>query len=164
MNRLILLFVCIIALITVACFWPGSGEPNTKENNMRDWYGIVIHHSGSNYDNFKSIDSYHRGKGWDMCGYNYVIEKDGKVFEGRPLIRDGAHALNPKPSRNSTHIGICLTGDENFSLRQHMAILKLCKKLAKEYSIKSIERHHEECPGTNVDVENLNKAVLRPRK
>ncbi len=126
----------------------------------RDWQGIVVHHSGSQYDNFASIDKYHRSKGWDMCGYHYVIEKDGIVFEGRPLSKDGAHAKTCGPNRNQSHVGICLTGNAKFTPAQEVALKRLCRKLIKQYSIRSIERHHEDCPSDSLDVEGLAKELL----
>ena len=40
---------------------------------------------------FQSCKAYHIAKGWSDIGYHFYIEKDGTVFFGRPLERNGAH-------------------------------------------------------------------------
>jgi N-acetylmuramoyl-L-alanine amidase len=85
---------------------------------MRQWRGIVIHHSetadnGTLLD-LEAIRQYHiKHNGWQDIGYHYVIEKVGgvyRVFAGRSIETDGAHALG----FNTSHIGICCVG--NFDL------------------------------------------------
>ena len=81
--------------------------------NWRPEY-IVVHHSASNRDStkLKDIDKWHKGRGWTMCGYNYVIEADGNVAEGRPEGTELAHC----PGYNRNSIAICLTG--NFQVEE----------------------------------------------
>ena len=58
----------------------------------------------------KDIDYMHRQKGWRMIGYNYVIDLDGTIEEGRPLTIDGAHCTSKDSngvSYNRHSIGIC---------------------------------------------------------
>lgn len=59
------------------------------------------------------IDKQHRAKGWKMIGYNYVIDLDGTIEEGRPLTMDGAHCntagFSGRPY-NKHSIGICIIG------------------------------------------------------
>ena len=43
---------------------------------------------------------------WSDIGYHYVIELDGKVINGRPLERAGAHVRG----FNKNSIGICYVG------------------------------------------------------
>ena len=55
---------------------------------------IIIHCSATRAGRdirAKDIDYMHRERGWRMIGYNYVIDLDGTVEEGRPLTMDGAH-------------------------------------------------------------------------
>lgn len=49
--------------------------------------------------------------GWSDIGYHFVIRRDGRQEEGRPLERIGAHAKG----FNKNSIGICYVGgvDEN---------------------------------------------------
>jgi len=127
----------------------------------RAWSGIVVHHSGSGHDTVESMDEYHKSKGWDGIGYHYVIYRNGKRYPGRPVDKMGAHALTGKEySRNKTHIGICLVGDQEFTKEQISALYQLCRVLSTRYPLKSIERHHEKCPGPGVDVEALEEWAL----
>ena len=67
---------------------------------------VVLHHAagrGSVYQIHKS----HLNNGWSGIGYHFYITRDGKVWQGRPLDRVGAHCLN----NNSDSIGICFEGN-----------------------------------------------------
>jgi N-acetylmuramoyl-L-alanine amidase len=39
----------------------------------RRWRYIVIHHSASDVGSLVKIDQWHKSKGWDGCGYHFVI-------------------------------------------------------------------------------------------
>lgn len=70
---------------------------------------IVIHCSATppNMDiGAKEIDLWHRQRGFAMIGYHKVIRRDGKVEDGRPLERPGAHAQG----FNINSWGVCLVG------------------------------------------------------
>ena len=80
---------------------------------------IIVHHTGGTDANPLAdtsnqtaaiIKSWHLQKGWSDIGYNWVIEKDGKIVQGRPENVEGAHTVG----YNSKSIGICLCG--NFDL------------------------------------------------
>jgi len=154
-----LLLFLIIGIILYIVVWVQEVWP--EEVKMIDWKGIVVHHSGSNFDNLEKIDTYHRSKGWDCCGYHFVIEKGGEVKIGRILTKIGAHAKTCGPNRNKSHIGICLCGDKEFNIDQLGALDNLCEELVADFAIVSIERHHEKCPGPGIDVETLEKELLQ---
>ena len=124
---------------------------------IRQWTGIVVHHSGGKTGNVLTIERDHKARGFKVIGYHFVIYKDGYVHPGRGLWRRGAHAKLYGKDRNGTHIGICLIGNNAFTSAQKSALIKLCKDLRKRYNIKSIERHHDICPGPNLAVEKLEK-------
>ena len=130
-------------------------------NPARNWTGIVVHHSDSGPETTRDdIDLWHKQKGWDGCGYHFVIEWDGSIKYGRSLSKAGAHAKTGKPySRNSTHIGICLVGRDKFTDAQLRSLKGLVKNLSNMFPIQSVERHHEQCPGKAIDVESLDKSV-----
>lgn len=46
------------------------------------------------------------GNGWSDCGYHWVITRDGRREEGRPVDQPGAHVAG----HNDTTVGICLVG------------------------------------------------------
>lgn len=115
--------------------------------------GIVIHHSATPQNiTAKSIKAYHVNvRHYQDIGYNFVIESSGKIVEGRSMSIQGAHALNPYPSRNRTHIGICLVGMDHFTDAQFKSLHELIHNLMQQFDIKSIEPHHQECPGHGID-------------
>lgn len=81
-----------------------------------DYSIIAIHHSGDNvlndwFGNTKTpieIESEHINKNqWDDIGYHFLINPEGKIFEGRALYFKGSHIYKA----NSHKIGIVLIGD-----------------------------------------------------
>lgn len=54
----------------------------------------------------KDVDRWHKEQGWRMIGYNYLIDLDGKIENGRPLTMTGAHCKG----WNDRSIGICYVG------------------------------------------------------
>jgi N-acetyl-anhydromuramyl-L-alanine amidase AmpD len=110
----------------------------------------VIHHTASPDVSAKVIDGWHKERGWDGIGYHFVIRKDGTIEEGRSLAKHGAHAKG----RNH-YVGITLTGYDDFTKAQITSL----KKLLKDIGVKHIERHHENCPGTGLDIEQINKEL-----
>ena len=68
----------------------------------------------------------------ERIGYNYFIEEDGTVVEGRGL-HIGAHAKE----YNRDTIGICMTGnfDKYDPTPQMNAVYSLCKMFMKQFSI-----------------------------
>ena len=52
------------------------------------------------------IDRWHKARGYDGCGYHYVVYRDGCMMPGRPLERQGAHCLG----HNGRSIGVCYVG------------------------------------------------------
>lgn len=61
----------------------------------------------SEQQHIQAIERYHSvNLGWQGAGYNFLITKDGSIFEGRGWGRSGAHT----ETRNLTAAGICFTG------------------------------------------------------
>lgn len=83
---------------------------------MKTIDAIIIHCSATRAGQdlrAKDIDRMHRARGFNQIGYNFVIDLDGTVENGRPLSIDGAHC-NTKGfsglSYNKHSIGICYIG------------------------------------------------------
>jgi hypothetical protein len=89
------------------------------------WSRITVHHSalygdespgGSLPDSvavLRRIQSVHMDRddpnhGWGDIGYHFLIDGSGRVFEGRELSWQGAHA---RGANNQENIGICVLGD-----------------------------------------------------
>lgn len=109
-----------------------------------DLSSAVIHHTASGDVSVKTIDQWHKERGWDGIGYHYIIRTDGTIEEGRSIEKKGAHAKG----RNH-FIGIALCGYDEFTEKQISSLKSLLKKL----EVKHIERHHENCPGKGLDSE-----------
>ena len=124
---------------------------------------ITVHHSGEAPD-FKDpaedvmrrIERAHQGKDWACIGYHFVIARDGRIFEGRPLLYQGAHSTG---DNNIGNIGICLLGDFDQqvpSKTQRENLIDLLDRLCRRYGIAhdKVYGHRDfrstECPGKNL--------------
>lgn len=108
----------------------------------------------------KDIDRMHRQRGFNQIGYNFVIDLDGTIENGRPLDIDGAHC-NTKGlsglSYNKHSIGICYIGglDNNGNPsdtrtdKQKVSIRELVAKLCREYQIIEVLGHRDTSPDLN---------------
>lgn len=124
---------------------------------------IVIHCTASKAGQdlrAADIDKQHQERGFAMIGYNFVVDLDGTVEDGRPLTRDGAHCntagLSGK-SYNKHSIGIVYVGglDENGNPadtrtpEQKQALSDLVYRLINEYPIVEVIGHRDASPDRN---------------
>ncbi len=135
---------------------------------------LTIHHSAmrENSKDFEScareiqgIQEIHQGNtlGWADIGYHYLIDRAGRIWEGRPIYIQGAHAGNPEANRGN--IGVCLLGDytqQDLTSEQKLALRELLINLMNVWSIPSdrLYTHQEmrrayglgatECPGDHL--------------
>lgn len=134
---------------------------------MVKWQGVIIHHSASPRGfwqgdkwlpiNGEIIRRWHvEERGWSDIGYHYIVLADGKIEQGRPLDRIGAHTR--AGGRNYTAIGVCLVGNFQYDTvppGQLVALAKLVKKLQQDFNVplekielhKEIEGSNTLCPG-----------------
>lgn len=132
---------------------------------------IVLHHTASfvkdsvkrltGQESWEAAVAHARGaqrlhkniRGWKEIGYHYIIDWEGRILEGRPLDRLGAHV----EKHNTGSIGIVLLGDltrQRLTVKQSAALRGLLKDLMTRYDIssKDISGHHQMkytvCPGT----------------
>ncbi len=129
---------------------------------MRNISVIAIHHS-QNRKTFHDIKNLHINEyKWDDIGYHFVIDKNGKVLNGRSIEKVGAHVYD----HNENSIGICLIGNfdnENPNNLQLNSLLNLIKELKSKYKIEKILGHGEfpnaikTCPGKNTDLDKIRK-------
>jgi len=74
----------------------------------------------------KTINQWHRDRGWSGVGYHIVIRRDGTIEFGRPMDKTGAHAYG----YNRVSWGICLIGgvdadgkaEDNFTSAQYLSL------------------------------------------
>jgi N-acetylmuramoyl-L-alanine amidase len=134
------------------------------------WEKITVHHSdavgsfsfnGSAANSgaaIKSIQRHHQLENdWSDIGYHFLVDGRGRVFEGRSLKWQGAHAGNPK--KNRRNIGVCLLGNfdkEHLSQEARDALSDLLDQLRSSHKISrnEIYLHKEmsstECPGAHL--------------
>lgn len=76
---------------------------------MRKITEIIIHctatKEGQNFT-VEDIRRWHRERGFNDCGYHYVIRLDGSIEQGRPIETVGAHCMG----HNSSSVGIAYVG------------------------------------------------------
>lgn len=164
---------------------------------------LTVHHSAlvvqgdprPAVERVRALYKYHAAtKGWGDVGYHFLIDEEGKVYEGRlgGKYVVGGHAY----CNNIGTIGVVLMGNfeiEQPSDAQAKALQRLLASLAKDYNIdvtKSVQFHGKKfnspivghrdlmstlCPGyylyeafgqvvKNVQTGNLNASVVFPKK
>lgn len=96
---------------------------------------LIVHHSaGNNQSNdFATVvefiwDLHVNTNGWDDIGYNWLIDPDGILYEGRPDNYQGAHFS----CINENTVGICVIGDYSLVEPSSTAINTLINVLAHE--------------------------------
>jgi len=100
---------------------------------------IVIHCSASPQEvngkmiDVEDVDRWHRDRGWKCCGYHAVIIKTGQVQRGRSDEEEGAHAKGA----NKDSLGVCLIGDDCFTVAQLVSLRGLLKMWMTQYHLNS---------------------------
>ena len=112
---------------------------------------IVLHHAAAN-GSPENIHEYHESLGWAGIGYNLYVRKDGRIYEGRPIDKIGAHTAG----YNSCSVGICFEGNfenEQMSDVQIAAGRKALNYVRQMYPSATVKRHKDldatACPGRN---------------
>lgn len=128
---------------------------------------ITIHHdalspflatdAASSVARLELIRSAHRGKQWADIGYHYIIDRSGRVYEGRPITWQGAHVKD----RNPGNVGILCMG--NFEVhapseQQVNALAAYVRTLRSRHGVpaRNVLTHREWpgaktlCPGLNL--------------
>jgi hypothetical protein len=141
--------------------------PANLTRNGQPWRRITVHHSArptseiggsslaSSADTIRKIQLVHmRDRAFGDIGYHFLIDPAGRIFQGRTLEWQGAHA---EGSNNVANIGVCLLGDfdhERPTSKALRALEGLVGSLSKQHSIaaSAIKGHEQfkptECPGT----------------
>lgn len=76
---------------------------------MRRITEIIIHCTATKEGKDFTVDDirrWHRERGFDDCGYHFVVRLDGTVEQGRPIAVAGAHCKG----HNANSIGIAYVG------------------------------------------------------
>lgn len=123
---------------------------------------IILHHAAATTCSVEDIHRWHLNNGWAGIGYHYLVRKDGKVYQGRPVDTIGAHTYGS----NSISIGICFEGNfekEQMPEAQKVAGQELVYDLKKKYSGVQIKKHNDfgstACPGKNFPFDAIKNYV-----
>lgn len=121
---------------------------------MRKITEIILHCSATQEGkdfHAKDIDKWHRQRGFNEIGYNFVIDLDGTIEEGRNIEKIPAHCKG----HNATSIGICYIGgcDKNLKPKdtrtdaQKKAMKILVHQLMEKYNIplNNVYGHYQFC-------------------
>ena len=116
---------CPIPSIEGRLDWcPNGSCPEDPTPTPTQTTHLIVHHSaGSNSSTdwaavVRSIYNFHTTtNGWDDVGYNFLIDPNGVIYEGRGNDRVGAHFS----CMNGNAMGICLLG--NFETAQPTAAM-----------------------------------------
>jgi hypothetical protein len=139
------------------------------------WRRITLHHSAmtalplvrgglaASASELRGIQRIHQqDQDWADIGYHFLIDPAGRVFEGRELRWQGAHAGSDSSSgrnNNPDNIGVCLLG--NFEVERPTpaalaSLTQLLEQLRTRYQIPRSELHGHrhfkatECPGAHL--------------
>lgn len=131
--------------------WPRRYSPNVRQ--------LVVHHTAQKItgdkrapvERMRALYDYHaNGRGWGDIGYNYIIDENGQIYEGRAGGDNvvGGHVY----CGNVGSIGVAMMG--NFELEkptqaQIAGLQWLLIDLAKQYDIRlerSVSFHGEAMP------------------
>lgn len=156
--RLIFLFLAVVVgWIIAAIASAGEGMKYTH---------FMIHHtdtpektlSGKPYPIFdrELCDEMARERGWDECGYNFLVERDGTVYPARPLGKKGAHCPYDGMNRHAVAAAFVLRGEDEKPSREALdAMLCIWRQLNRGLGYElSLTFHGDHartiCPSNNV--------------
>lgn len=119
------------------------------------------------------IRAWHRQRGFSDVGYHYVVYRDGRIVEGRPIGQIGAHCADSGKNRGT--IGVCYIGGvaadgktpkDTRTPEQRSSLLWLCEQLAARHrGIVRITGHNQyakkACPSFDVRLDALSAVVKR---
>ena len=154
---------------------PGEMSRMSRVRRLTVHHSALLAHETSQRNAAAVIHSIQKthmdGNGWGDIGYHFLIDRAGRVWTGRQLSWQGAHAGGPQ--RNRGNIGICVLGNfvgsrrgQNPSRAQLAALESLVVDLCGRYGIPSTQilTHRElrstDCPGARLQlaVDHLRKS------
>ena len=146
--------------------WAKAGPIASRVNPMGSIARITIHHEGwtpvwfsdqaSTAARIEQIRNIHvRDRGWGDIGYHYIIDRAGRVWQGRDIRYQGAHV-----SKNNEHnVGVMCLGNfdkQRPSDAQMQSLINTLRSVQHMYSIpaRRVYTHQElsptACPGSHL--------------
>ena len=143
--------------------WKAKSLIRSRVTPMSKIFRVTLHHSGeaaginasskwATGREILRIQRYHQGnKGWADIGYHYIVDREGRVWQGRPVSYQGAHA---RGDANKGNVGIVVLGNygrrkQTLTRRQRAGLKLLVLKLSRIFSIPQnhLYTHSEILPG-----------------
>ena len=116
---------------------------------------LVVHCSDTeDSQNLSALDLHkmHLKFGWDGVGYHKIINRSGKIENGRPEYWIGAHVKG----KNTISLGVCLIGRDEFTTSQFDSLENILRWWKTKYPLAEIEGHsntkstNKTCPNFDV--------------
>lgn len=145
--------------------WTGDKPRGWLADRMTQIQRITVHHDaispaptvayGDSVRRLRAIRKGHLGNGWADVGYHYAIDPNGRIWEARPLVLQGAHVKNQNPG----NIGVVMFGNYEKIRPTARAMESLNRLLAHEIArfgvpIRNVYTHQElattACPGRHL--------------
>jgi len=107
--------------------------------------GVTWHHAACANCTADDVHRWHLSNGWSGFAYHFFVDKEGRVWRGRPENKLGGHALGA-----SRWIGVCFEGDfekEQMGVKQLAAGRALHRYLHAKYGVQ--DRKHRDMPGNS---------------
>ncbi|MHC4977373.1 MAG: peptidoglycan recognition protein family protein [Planctomycetota bacterium] len=140
--------------------------PSRMRRHSSQFSRITIHHDGmppvslasitQNRERVRQIRNLHvNNNGWGDIGYHYIVDRNGTIWEGRPLSWQGAHVAHQNPG----NIGVLCLGNfeiETPSSTQFGTLSSFVVALANHHRVPlyNISTHQELastlCPGRSL--------------
>ena len=109
---------------------------------VKDIKLLVVHCSDTeNSEALTAIDIHkmHLNFGWDGIGYHKIINRSGKIENGRPEYWIGAHVRG----KNRISLGVCLIGKNRFTVKQFISLERVLRKWKYLYPKAKIVGHRD---------------------
>ncbi|WMI34751.1 endolysin [Streptomyces phage Marav] len=136
---------------------PWNGSPAYVPLSSRTEF--FIHYDGGSPINYtgvqvpRAIERTHINQGWAGVGYNFVIDQNGVIYEGRGWTKQGAHC----PGHNISGLGvqIAIGGDQEPSAKALAAARALYDEACRKTGRKLAKKGHRDgfataCPGKHL--------------
>lgn len=159
-----------LSIITRATWGAAPENPRYMSRHQAPWNRITVHHTAMPIGSATSLSAraaemrmiqrshLNKPEGWGDIGYEFVIDPEGRIFEGRRLAWRGAHVAG----MNDHNLGVCLMGNFDVIRPTAAAIASLERLLDDLRAQNGIARSsvtwhrnwpsaNTECPGDNLE-------------
>lgn len=145
--------------------WSKGRAVPSLMNRMIPIRYITVHHDGMDpfygdsrgdaAERLELIRRSHRNRNWGDIGYHYIVDRGGRVWEGRPLMYQGAHVKD----HNEGNIGVMCMGNFELQIPTRSQLEGLDRHVTRlmqtfRVSVRNVRTHQEwaktACPGRSL--------------